>query len=468
MTAGSVPGAGAGDADALRRARRYEPARMARRTQGLRACPRPRRAAAHRGLLRVPALARLLRRPHACQGRPGHPDVPPGGACGQLLSRREGGRRDVRASSGGSRRSSLSSRVGRGVRPWPGAPGCWPRPRVEDGRSPFSLLRPNIDLDIDDLLERNLSFCASSAATLSFSSFASAFRAAFSMRRDMTVDRFRASTPTSTRSRFSRATSFSSARARFAVPRTFLISSRAESSFARLFSRNVSRLRARCRASTSRQRRSSHRASAASARTRSCRNFQSTASGADRSECRNPSPTMSAAEDVPKSSVRISMRGPIARRLSGYQCRSCRGQNDARTDTVTSRPNAYCSARGRSEGEAAFAERTALNETVSQQLRADGRGCWIPATLLVTFFPLMMSANLKWRKLSASSRMPENIQPRICQPVQHSSPRLYLSTVPDSPADPPDSTSIPRRTARKRPLTSSSCNPARRSGAKAA
>ncbi len=68
---------------------------MARRAQGLRACPRPRRAAAHRGLLRVPALARLLCRPGAGQGRPGHPDAPPRGACRQLLSRREGGQRRV-------------------------------------------------------------------------------------------------------------------------------------------------------------------------------------------------------------------------------------------------------------------------------------------------------------------------------------------------------------------------------------
>ncbi len=162
--------------------------------------------------------------------------------------------------------------------------------------------------------------------------------------RDMTVERFRASTPASARSLPSRATSFSSARARFAVRRTFLTSSRAAFSFARFLSTAVSRLLARCRARTSLQRRSSQRASAASARasassartrSRSQRNSRSTGPGADaagRDDERGPSSATSGTDEVPESSMRISMRDAIPCWIRSYQCQICSDRNDVRTD----------------------------------------------------------------------------------------------------------------------------------------
>ena len=121
-------------------------------------------------------------------------------------------------------------------------------------------------------------------------------------------------------------------------PADLLTSSRAASSFARLFSRNVSRLLARSGPAPPATAAPRHAppprppASASSAaRSLSKSDFQST----DRAPAKAagpPSSSASGAGGVPKSSKRISMRGAIARRLSGYQCRFRSGRNRARTD----------------------------------------------------------------------------------------------------------------------------------------
>ena len=153
------------------------------------------------------------------------------------------------------------------------------------------------------------------------------------MRRDTTEERFRASTPASARSLPGRAASLSGATDRFAVRRTSRTSSRAAFSFARLLLPTASRLLARCRARTSRQRSSSQRASASSDRTRSRsqRNFQSTGPGADASDsC--PSSATHGTGGVQISSMRISVRRAIARRIFRYQIQFRSDRNDAATD----------------------------------------------------------------------------------------------------------------------------------------
>ena len=68
------------------------------------------------------------------------------------------------ASGGGSCRSSFSSSAGRGVRPWPGAPRCWPRPRSERGVSCFSLLLPKTAFVNEARVERSWAIRACSLA----------------------------------------------------------------------------------------------------------------------------------------------------------------------------------------------------------------------------------------------------------------------------------------------------------------
>ena len=71
----------------------------------------------------------------------------------------------MRASFGGLCRSFVSRRPGRGVRPWPGAPRCWPRLRPVPGFFCRSLLLPKAAFDNTARLERSL---ASSSSSLSF------------------------------------------------------------------------------------------------------------------------------------------------------------------------------------------------------------------------------------------------------------------------------------------------------------
>ena len=67
--------------------------------------------------------------------------------------------------SGGLRRSVFSPSSGRWVRPWPGAPRCWPRLRSERGFVCRSLLRPNSDFDSTVRLARSFASWASSVST---------------------------------------------------------------------------------------------------------------------------------------------------------------------------------------------------------------------------------------------------------------------------------------------------------------
>ena len=75
------------------------------------------------------------------------------------------------ASGGGSFRSSFSSSAGRGVRPWPGAPRCWPRPRSERDVSCFSLLLPKTAFDKTARDERSWAIRACSLALWARSAF---------------------------------------------------------------------------------------------------------------------------------------------------------------------------------------------------------------------------------------------------------------------------------------------------------
>ena len=68
------------------------------------------------------------------------------------------------ASAGGECTSSRSSNAGRGLRPWPRTPGCWPRRRVERGLACCSLLRPYSDFDSTARLAPTSANAVSSAA----------------------------------------------------------------------------------------------------------------------------------------------------------------------------------------------------------------------------------------------------------------------------------------------------------------
>ena len=83
-------------------------------------------------------------------------------------------------------------------------------------------------------------------------------------------------------------------------------------------------------------------------RSRSNSNRQSTGSGDRRGG--GPQSAKSATGRVPETSMRISMRGAIARRLSGYRCRSRNDRNHARTDCrhlTTERLRFRCNAEKR-------------------------------------------------------------------------------------------------------------------------
>ena len=58
------------------------------------------------------------------------------------------------------------------MRPWPGAPGCWPRLRSERGFSCCSLLLPKRAFCSTDALARSLAYCASNFSIRVWEAFA--------------------------------------------------------------------------------------------------------------------------------------------------------------------------------------------------------------------------------------------------------------------------------------------------------
>ena len=70
----------------------------------------------------------------------------------------------MRAFLGGLRSSFFSSSAGRWVRPWPAAPGCWPRLRSERGFSCCSLLLPERAFCSTAALARSLAYFVSSVS----------------------------------------------------------------------------------------------------------------------------------------------------------------------------------------------------------------------------------------------------------------------------------------------------------------
>ena len=88
----------------------------------------------------------------------------------------------MRASFGGLRRSFFSLSPGRWVRPWPGAPRCWPRLRPVPGVFCRSLLLPNSAFDKTLLVERSFSSCTSSFSARDASTALSSFRSRTSAR----------------------------------------------------------------------------------------------------------------------------------------------------------------------------------------------------------------------------------------------------------------------------------------------
>ena len=93
----------------------------------------------------------------------------------------------MHASGGGLCTSARSSSPGRWVRPWPGAPRCWPRLRSERGLSCCSLLRPNSFLDSTAPVERSLESWVSSVSIRRCDPFTALRSRPFSLDSDLII-----------------------------------------------------------------------------------------------------------------------------------------------------------------------------------------------------------------------------------------------------------------------------------------
>ena len=263
-----------------------------------------------------------------------------------------------------------SSSSGRGVRPCPGAPGCWPRRRFERGGCCRSLFFPYSDLDSTARLERRSATSASSSsmrAAIPARSSASAracrsspafsrrsepivalpvrtcprrdaflrLKAALLRRSDTTMAPGFGGHPFASSNSCSRSTSACNDSASRAVRRTAFTSSRAFASLARA-ALNIPRyVPASQRASSSARRHrcasasaTAARASASSARPRSYRSCPPASSAAASGNDQLPSPSCTRVSPTPTS--------PIAMPATIAQCRLSSQPQSPDDGTLTS------------------------------------------------------------------------------------------------------------------------------------